>query len=677
MSRLTPWIHVLIAGLLIGAAGLLRLGDVEVGLVALGGLAAPMAAGWVVIVWSLVSLEGGMPSWRRTAWLVSLVLVGAAFGFGTWYGYMLHGELRLWEFRSAVELGCLSTAVVVLAMSFRPGGGTVPSRGRGADRVGRKLCFVSLARWQIWLIAACGVVAAGSGMIALWVLDGMPHMSDAMTYLIQGRLLVSGAMATAPPAEPDLFSASLFFVMTDTSYFSKYPPGWPVVLGLFDLANLAWLASPILAGLSLYFLGDLVRVTAGRTLAMLTVLLVVLCPWYWLNAATFMSHVASMTFLLGFLWGFEHFRRSCRAAVGGKKGVIRAVVAGGFLAVGMVTRPQDVAFFSLPAIAWGVYALISQTRRYGAGLAACAAAALPGAVGWVWINRTLTGGATTSTYGRSPTAEIARQAPSDLIEWVSWFHQNLFGLNVQWAAGAFSVAVAVWVGLTLGRRRLLRSWLLVGSGLSLLLGYSVFIFISTPWVGPRWLLPVVPAFAYIMACGIHAAYLHGRMAVRRDGWFAAFPSRVYLAVMLWALVLTWTVVMPAKLIQLRLQPPHGVDSRVTDAIAAAGLDHAVLALPVEFFIEGTDRPTYKDPRAGMWLMTLPFDRNPVIVVREIEGWEEKARRSFPGRSLYRMSDEPDVFDILPVPVPGIPSPDSDGQPEDDREEAEGSDDGGA
>ncbi|MCC5829496.1 MAG: hypothetical protein JJU36_08610 [Phycisphaeraceae bacterium] len=631
-ANLSIWnlVQIAIAVLLLGGGLLLRWGEAEVDGKVIVGLGGLMLLGMALVLARSVRYEsrkeseaGGMGPFAPAL----LLLLAVLFTISVWYGYILDGELRTWEFRPMIGTLLLTTGVALVAVGAWPG---------FIDR-----CVVSLAQWlKRWsggrlVLAAAMALLVGSTLLAWLVLDAMPHMSDALTYLMQGRVLMAGRLMLEMPTHSELFRHSLFFVEGDAGYYGKYPIGWPTILGAFDALGIAVLAAPLLAGITVWATYSLLLPRCGRGLATLSALLLAATPWLWFNAATMMSHVASLCFLTLFLLGFERARLGQTAWPG--------LLSGLALGAAIMTRPQDAAFFALPCILLACWLVIRSPRTGLPPMGAVAVGTLPGLAGYFLVNRHLTGEATTTGYENTPVAEIASQSPDSLIQWLAWTQENWAGMSREWFAGTVPAGVAIIVGLVLGWRYARRQPLLLACGLCFLLGYSSFIFVSRPWVGPRWLLPLLPSGSFLIACGLHAAWIN----IRQPRRSVAF-SRAWLRVALTAMLVTWLIVIPVRTAELRFYPPHGVDGRVARAVRDAGLKNAVLALPTEAKQEDANgfAFTYKDPRAGMWLMKAPLERSTVIFVREIEGWQDMARASWPDRKLYILDPEPGTYRIL-------------------------------
>ena len=533
---------------------------------------------------------------------------------GHWFAWRLPGEVTFYEYRPAARMMLWCVGIVLLAECVRH-----------IDAV-RLVRWIARPRHVAWPI---GIAMLLGSVVAWGVLDGMPHVIDAVTYLLQGRLLLTGQLADAAPLYPQLFDDELVFRVRDGAFYSQYPPLWPLVLGLFDRVIGPWAANVALAGIAVGLTHAIVRNALGRRVAWMTAMAMALCPWLWMNAGTQLSHLFSLVLLLAFVWCFERVW-SCgsRAA---------AICAGLALAALVIARPQDGAFFALPCAVACAVMLVRKPAYWVTRSPLIALAALPGLAGYLLVNRALTGDAGRSTYGKDPLSVLHHHLPASLLDYGLWVQESFAALSTQWFAGAFPLVaiVAVAVLLRPGKLRRLR-WLLWGT-LSLVVCYSFIRFGGRSWVGPRWLVPAIP----LLACCVAVAF-NGLLAMTRVPRHRAW-SRQALVLFFAAVVVTLGLAAPVKLLELRLSPPHGIDGRVAAAAKNAKLTHAVVGLPASGVFADTLQPNYKRGIAGMWTMAMPIDASPVIYVRRVEGWEAMARESWPTRTVYRISDEPGVF----------------------------------
>ncbi|MFN3167340.1 MAG: hypothetical protein ACE37H_09785 [Phycisphaeraceae bacterium] len=606
-AALMPWAEFSPAGVTLGPVLIPAFSVALVGVVVLIGL------GFFAV--SVGGLVKRLPL-RAQAGLGFIAAVSLVSFAGFEYGVLRPGSLVGYEYRPAVRLVCYTLGIALLACS-------VP------EELGPR--FASIVRRNVlgpWHIGALSLaVAAASAVIAVVVLDGMPHIIDGTSYLLQGRTLWSGRLALDPPMFPALFAGELMqFRLTDAGYFSKYPAGWPAVLGLFDALGVAWLANAVLAGLLVALTYLIVAERGDKRLAGLSAAIVALCPWLWFNGATMMSHLASAVWLWLFLWLLVRGRRTRSHTL--------MLMSGLALGAAVMTRPADAAFFALPCACAGVCWAVRRPNIWLSRLTLVALGALPGTLLYLWLNAQLNGAGGASGYGGGHSDALFAQAPRSLTHALVWLHQGWVGMSSQWFAGAAPAAVLLLCGVVFGRWCLRGQWLVFVCALSLFLCYAVFVFGGRAWVGPRWYVPLIPAVALLIAAGLEAASHAGRM--RTPGGVLAAG---YLRASLVACVVVFFVALPAKLIELKHQPPHGIDGRATKAVERAGLNRAVVALPVEGLDPATGQPNYKRGIAGMWAMQTPFEQSDVIYVAAVPGWERMAAEAWPDRERYTMNDK--------------------------------------
>ena len=455
--------------------------------------------------------------------------------------------------------------------------------------------------------------------MSLLALEGIPHFSDALTYLMQGRMLWSGMLYMDTPSNPDLFRGSLFFVATEGRFFGKYPLGWPAILGTFDHFGIGFLANGVLVALAAVLTGLLARQFAPRRVAVLAAVLFGLSPWAWFNGANFASHVASTCAVTGFLWLFVRTLRTGEARC--------AIGAGLFLAAGVLIRPGDAAMFALPAIGVVLHRMVKQPRAWFVLGPLIAAAALLGVGVYLWQNAMTTGSPLLSPYaletrwGNDWNHSVLDVFGRFAFQWVE-LNQRFPG----WGLGGITVGIlgAVVAG---PRWRQPGLKLLAASSLLFFAANGAFGF-TTVWWGPRWLLPVVPLLSVLAAELVDSVVRTASRPTRS----AAPAGQAALCLLGGGLVMSLLVIYPGQFYENRVLPPHMVSAEAHRATTAMGLTNAVVAMPPR----GTRAPL--DARAGMAFMKVPFEANPVIFVRAIPSWPDKASKTFPRRKLYQIEE---------------------------------------
>lgn len=578
-------------------------------------------------------------SWMRchpvwSALLAIAVLIGAVDVYDLLYDPIEHrARLGLWMVRQDMQGWLYLGAALLAALSisaWRPARDAlspiVRSVTRGLRRTG------TARRWGMIAVLAPGVLGAAMAALAL---EAIPHFSDALTYLTQGRMLFAGMMYCDTPSDPLLLRGSLFFLDVDGRFFGKYPIGWPAIVGAFDRLRIGFAANAALAMAAVALTWALARQIAPRRIALLAAVLMGLSPWTWFNGANFASHVGSTCAVTGFLWLLLLTDRRGRAAT--------ALGAGLCLGAAVLIRPFDAAMFALPAVVLVVIRLCVGPRRWWLLGPLVAVGAMVGVAVYLWQNTVTTGAPLTSPYAlearwatdweRSPVETIGRVA----YQWVE--------LNARfpgWGIGGLTVAImgAIAAG---PRWRSTPLRVVAASSILFFLGCAAFGF-TTVWWGPRWLMPIVPLLAILAAELVWRMLVAARSASRAS----APAAQAGLCLLAAGLVLGPVAVYAGLFHQHRLMPPHTVSAAAHRRALAMGLDNAIVAMPLR-----GDRPPF-DARAGIAHMKAPWPANPVIYVRAIADWQVHARRTFPGRDLYELRPDPADPEGFGIAPPGQP-----------------------
>jgi 4-amino-4-deoxy-L-arabinose transferase-like glycosyltransferase len=210
----------------------------------------------------------------------------------------------------------------------------------------------SRPQWLILLI--CAAALLGAAAFSAFAFERLPHLEDEVAYLFQARTMAMGRLTVPSPAQPGSFWTP-FVLDYRGQRFGKYTPGWPAILAAGARAGLPWLVNPILAGVALYLVYRLGETLYDRRTGLLAAALGLFSPLFLVLGGSFLSHLASMVWLLLFsLWFVWTFRgRSRWFGLG----------AGLALGAAFLVRP-------LTAVAWAapfaVYALVLLVRRRAA-----------------------------------------------------------------------------------------------------------------------------------------------------------------------------------------------------------------------------------------------------------------------------------------------------------------------
>jgi len=427
--------------------------------------------------------------------------------------------------------------------------------------------------------------AAGANYL---VLDDVPHVTDDVAYLFMAKTFASGKLVADAPLLPEFFRPH-FFYLEQGKFIPLFQFGWPLVLALGVLAGLPGLVNPLVGALTLIPVWRLATRAFGPRAARLTLIVLLLTPFYVFMAGSTMAHPLSG--LLGLLaldqaLAWRDDRR-------GRRLVLIGVLVG---ALGLV-RLYNAALLALPlgVILWP--ALTMRPRPLGAlALAALFVAAFASLQ--LALNVELTGDPL-----RFPQDEYfarTEKAPSChrlgfgpdvgcenehgqafgfpdgyyLSDALGVTRQRLDSLTLNYFGASLALALIV-LPLAAGRLGLAGATLYLHA-VVLALGYALFYYHGNCY-GPRFYYEAVGPLGALTAAGL----------MRLDRWFAALaarlvPVRRVLRALAPALALTLAV-FAVFWLHPKLWDSYrrfrGLDGDLRWIVADAGIRNAVVLLP--------------------------------------------------------------------------------------------------
>ncbi len=196
-------------------------------------------------------------------------------------------------------------------------------------------------RWRAWPWVAIAAVAAValSGWVAHDVLEGLPHLPDSVTYLLQARWLQDGHLWGAAPAYENHLMVPYTYVRGDR-WLGHYPFGWPLLLSVGLVLGAPWLVAPFFGGLFVILLYLTGREIDGPILGLTAAALGLLSPLVRLISGSLLSHAAAASFVLGGLWLLLSSRQ--------RESTPRAAGAGIAVGLAFAIRPLSAAAVAVP-----------------------------------------------------------------------------------------------------------------------------------------------------------------------------------------------------------------------------------------------------------------------------------------------------------------------------------------
>jgi len=365
-----------------------------------------------------------------------------------------------------------------------------------------------------------------SAFITERVYERIPHLEDELAYVWQARTVASGHLTLPTPPNPDSFLVP-FVVDFDGQRFSKYPLGWPVVLGLGIILGLRDWVNPLLAGLGVWLTYRLGTKVFGRTVGLIAAGLTVTSPFMLLNSGSLLSHpwglVLSAAFALAWL---DAFRPDSQPRVPPWLATLSAALVMG---VFVLSRPFTASGIALPFVIHGLYLLVrsDQATRRRLLVFAVLVTLLTG-LHFIW-QYSLTGDALLNPYTLCWSYDKLGFGPGHgVVPYGHTIKQALFdarfGLRVG-ASDLFGWGRFSWIFLPFGlwaMRRNRSAWLITSVFPSLVIIYLAY-WVNAWLYGPRYYYEGLYSLTLVTAAGI--AWLAGWPGVRQ-GWQKARPLAV-------------------------------------------------------------------------------------------------------------------------------------------------------
>jgi hypothetical protein len=403
--------------------------------------------------------------------------------------------------------------------------------------------------------------------VSRWCFAENPQAIDGWVQYFQARIFLSGHLVAPPPPSLAHFGA-LHVLVTERGWFSQFPPLHAALLAVGMAGGVAWLVTPLLAGLlplAVYHVG---RRTGDERVARLAAALVLLSPFVIGMNASAMNHLPAALCVTCGLAAVPEVARG-RASAGALLGVATG------LALGL--RPLDAT--ALAAVG-GVAVLVALGRgAFGVAVATAVAgtvAALPTLV----FNAVTTGHPLRFAYlalwgpglelgfHETPWGEALTPGRALGLTAVDAHQMNVYLLEWPLPVTA-AIAVALWL-----RRGALGEGVREAAAYVLALVAGLFFYFHRDTLyGPRLLFSAVPAVLVLLAFALVRL-----SAVRRKlGWREVTVGDALLVGFAVVAVLSATLLVPKRVASYATTGTSVALHPERDAVEA-GIDHAVVVM---------------------------------------------------------------------------------------------------
>ncbi|MGQ0764496.1 MAG: hypothetical protein ACT4OZ_02405 [Gemmatimonadota bacterium] len=203
--------------------------------------------------------------------------------------------------------------------------------------------------WR-WALSAGAVAVLLTSLLNVLIYERVPHVADEVVYLLHARYFAEGMLVMPAPPVPGAFDVDLVYYDGDRAFVTT-PPGWPAILAIGVKLGAPWLVNPLLSGVSVVLLHALVRRLDGELTARLSVLLMLLSPWFLFLGMSFMTHTSALAFALAAALGIAVAQR--------REAIWPALLSGAAIGVVSLIRPLEGL---IVAIVLGVWSLRARHR---------------------------------------------------------------------------------------------------------------------------------------------------------------------------------------------------------------------------------------------------------------------------------------------------------------------------
>jgi 4-amino-4-deoxy-L-arabinose transferase-like glycosyltransferase len=230
-----------------------------------------------------------------------------------------------------------------------------------------------------------------TALVCLFVLDGIPHVQDDVAYIFQARIFALFRSWVPVPPGPEFFQNG-FILMYQGRWFTKYPPGYPLLLAPTLWVGFPWLVNTLSAGVSLALVYACGLRMYGRRVAAWAGLLGLVSPWILIMSGSYMSHPTTMMWAILFVYCLVRMHDKPLALW--REWIGWPLLAGFAIGMAFITREWTAFGIGVGAGLWGLTDILSSrpaVRQAVSRYALVLAGFVPPLLFLLYENRQLTG----------------------------------------------------------------------------------------------------------------------------------------------------------------------------------------------------------------------------------------------------------------------------------------------
>ncbi len=198
---------------------------------------------------------------------------------------------------------------------------------------------------------------AASISISRQVFENVPHLEDEVAYLFQAKVFARGQVTVPIEYPKSAFWQPFVIEHANGQRFSKYPPGWSILLAVGVLLGLPAVSNATLAALTVLVTYRLGRDAFNSETGLIAAVLTAFSPMTLLLNATLMAHTAALFCAVLFMWAYLRMSRAT-----GSHALRWGALSGAALGALTATRPLSAVAVALPFILWSSIAVFKAAR---------------------------------------------------------------------------------------------------------------------------------------------------------------------------------------------------------------------------------------------------------------------------------------------------------------------------
>ena len=207
-----------------------------------------------------------------------------------------------------------------------------------------------LTRYQTLAAVLAFTAFLMSAVMSSRVYERLPHIEDEIAYLYQAKIFARGRLTVETP-QPSQAYWQVFIADHNGLRFSKYTPGWAMLLSLGVNLGQTWVINAFLAMLTVPLVWQLGRQLFNRDVGLMAAGLTAFSPMALLLNGSLMGHTASFFFTMLFLLAYRQIEKTHRLRWG--------IAAGAALGWVVLLRSMTAFGIALPFVIWSALRLLA------------------------------------------------------------------------------------------------------------------------------------------------------------------------------------------------------------------------------------------------------------------------------------------------------------------------------